>query len=816
MRRHRISPATAAGPGVAAILGGVRSLARSAPPLSVLARSVVLSLAFTLFAVSPALATFPGSNGNVLTHDYYLGTIDGSGPATSLIPDEDRVASPSNDYEEDPDLSPDGTSILYSKIGTGIFKKPARPDGEPVLLIPHPQHTNCGFRSPTWAPSSTAFAFVLYCGDASPNSGSWIQVADADGSNVRTLASGVHPAWSPNGARLAYVSPGARTSGPYNSIADPGDLHVMNPDGTDPRTIVAGGAHPSWSPDGTRLAFSRWHHENGRTSSDLYTVRADGTEPQLLVRKGITPVWSPDGASIAYAYINDGYGDGMYNVRADGSCAQKVRRFGGWPVAWARGSGSSTPPCPLTVSEKAARFRPILRFDSGEKWRPLNVESLIGSRQFVTNNPVSVCTKATALCSPFTSWETLNAHQSTDAEHTETHLQLNPAGSAADDYRTLDADCSGDGGVSELNGLLDCDVGPRSSIYYNRVLSDGGYEWYDYWWFYRFNEYPTLGFDHEGDWEGVSVAASPNASTFDFASFAQHAGVFSYLRENLECDAGGPQSCGQGTTRKGGRVHAFVAGGTHASYPKPCSDACLQDGGSFVPETHFDGRRPWGRNDDAAALIPFPGVTAGRADFSSWVFWRGRWGQGSSAPKSPGHQSRFRRPWASQCASGNDGCDKESPPPVVIPDRSVATASRRKHADVRNASNRRCSAWFGSGVVAAGCVRRTLAAAVERKLLGRRGSWSLSVQRGRASASRGARSVEGAAVVGIAQTMGAPLGPQDVLRIRSSRGGVLDELLVRVRGRRGVRSVRVTNVKVARGQSAQLRISNSGTVHVER
>src|SRR5205807_1805724 len=126
--------------------------------------------------------------------------------------------------------------------------------------------------------------------------------------------------------------------------------------------------------------------------------------------------------------------------------------------------------------------------------------------------------------------------------------------------------------------LLDCGLAPSSAIYYQEVPSptqSPGYEYLDYWFFYRYNDGPTFDGNpidkHQADWEGVTVGiASKEASTFDWAAFAEHKHVYKYLRQNLWCDGGGPGSCGTDANKIGQRIQVFVTNGGHASYPEPC------------------------------------------------------------------------------------------------------------------------------------------------------------------------------------------------------------------------------------------------------
>jgi hypothetical protein len=92
----------------------------------------------------------------------------------------------------------------------------------------------------------------------------------------RVLPIGYAPAWSPDGARIAYVTKG--------------DLWTADADGTHRAMLVREADQPAWSPNGRRLAFTR--------AGRVYTVRVDGEDERFLAR-GTHPAWSPDGDRIA-------------------------------------------------------------------------------------------------------------------------------------------------------------------------------------------------------------------------------------------------------------------------------------------------------------------------------------------------------------------------------------------------------------------------------------------------------------------------------------------------------------------------------------
>jgi len=90
------------------------------------------------------------------------------------------------------------------------------------------------------------------------STGGDIYLVNADGNSLRRLTTGLDPAFSPDGTRLAY----ARWDAPHGVFT--WDLRT----GEEQRVVTANRPRsPTWSPDGTRLVFSRYT----RTSSCIAT-----------------------------------------------------------------------------------------------------------------------------------------------------------------------------------------------------------------------------------------------------------------------------------------------------------------------------------------------------------------------------------------------------------------------------------------------------------------------------------------------------------------------------------------------------------------
>lgn len=99
-------------------------------------------------------------------------------------------------------------------------------------------------------------------------------------------------------------------------------LYVVNPDGSGFHKISAAGVfsgEPSWSPDGTRIAFSS--SRSGEGTLSIYVADATGGNGHRLTfdpDDDHDPAWSPNGRQIAYA------GTGVNLMAEDGSIVRRI------------------------------------------------------------------------------------------------------------------------------------------------------------------------------------------------------------------------------------------------------------------------------------------------------------------------------------------------------------------------------------------------------------------------------------------------------------------------------------------------------------
>ena len=184
------------------------------------------------------------------------------------------------------------------------------------------------FYFPHWSPDGK---WIAFSGGTYLNS--QIYVVRPDGTGLRRVTPGFgdlyEPSFSPDGTKLAFAQV-------Y------GHLFIINFDGTNLTDLGVRASGPEWSPDGTKIAYSNWAQEGGYNSDLFVYDLTTHTETQITHRapgEAFNLVaWSPDSNQLAVSKMSaDGYWD-VWKMNADGSNPVKLTpdsdRYLEAPGAW--------------------------------------------------------------------------------------------------------------------------------------------------------------------------------------------------------------------------------------------------------------------------------------------------------------------------------------------------------------------------------------------------------------------------------------------------------------------------------------------------
>ncbi len=199
---------------------------------------------------------------------------------------------------------------------TGGVVAELSPTSQGLAAVPSDTPTQPSPATPIFTPTSEATATVAVTSEVTPTGGGVGQLAFAsnrtgvpqlylinvDGEGLVQITSlpdgACQPAWSPDGARLVFISP-CRNNGEVYSGAS---LWIMDADGTnlEPLPTAPGGDFdPAWSPDGDRIAFTSLRDNR----LQVYVMQLDDRSVTNLsggTGRESQPAWSPTGTQLMF------------------------------------------------------------------------------------------------------------------------------------------------------------------------------------------------------------------------------------------------------------------------------------------------------------------------------------------------------------------------------------------------------------------------------------------------------------------------------------------------------------------------------------
>jgi Tol biopolymer transport system component len=251
---------------------------------------------------------FSGDGEEEFNQDIYVMNADGSGV--------EQVTS-GRAYDFSPSFFPSGDKIAFvresPRNGTDVFTKDLTTN-ELTKLTDDP-----GFYEESLAvsPDGTKIAYSRY------NRSSEIFVMDSDGSDPQNITTTGRvdefgPDWSPDGTKIAFTSyrfnfvemgdaeegkafepatiESEAAASDHAVEEEKVEVSVMNADGTQRKDLTSSPAYdtyPAFSPNGTRIAFTRMTFSRRSEESDIFVMRADGTGVRQLTDTRAFE-WGPD------------------------------------------------------------------------------------------------------------------------------------------------------------------------------------------------------------------------------------------------------------------------------------------------------------------------------------------------------------------------------------------------------------------------------------------------------------------------------------------------------------------------------------------
>lgn len=262
-----------------------------------------------LIAPAAVYGAFPGSNGRIF--------FDAGGPGRDIVSVDPQGGDRTKVTQgQEPAVSPNGRVIAFVRRGDIYLSNKLGGDERQLTDTPIVE------RTPSWSPHGNQLVFAT---DRRYGVGGDIVSIRGDGSDRERLTVSEHadfsPSYSPSGNKIVFV----------RAFNHPGVRQILKIDSDGSNRVALTSSnfflsdHPTWSPDGNRIAFER----SVPGSQWLYSIEPDGSnELQLTSGKDNIdrePAYSPSGNKIVYrGQAADGGGSGLFVIPALGGQREKL------------------------------------------------------------------------------------------------------------------------------------------------------------------------------------------------------------------------------------------------------------------------------------------------------------------------------------------------------------------------------------------------------------------------------------------------------------------------------------------------------------
>ena len=208
----------------------------------------------------------------------------------------EQVTHTPNASEKQPQLSPDGNSIIFASDREGkwnIYETSFRNRGSRILEVVNNGRVN---EQPCYSPDGRDIAYSTWI----PRKGQWyIATMNRRTQQERLYGPGIFPKYSPDGKKILFQRPRTRSPQWFS-------IWVLNLETENVSEIVSNNnwaaVTPNWSPDSKKIIFAAINksiHNNGpHAGDDIYTIWEDGTHMVRLTNDDApdwNPIWSESG-----------------------------------------------------------------------------------------------------------------------------------------------------------------------------------------------------------------------------------------------------------------------------------------------------------------------------------------------------------------------------------------------------------------------------------------------------------------------------------------------------------------------------------------